>query len=115
MRYSFSLIRSFPPTDCRSDADPGARQEEIRTWKAWIFGWRTPIDPFTRLILGTAALGAIALTFAAIELRRDNAAWEARKGSPPPSTSSPESPHGRALSVPSPTQAPPGADGTHLN
>jgi hypothetical protein len=92
MRSSFSFIRSFPSTDCRSDADCGARNEGTRTWKVWIFGWHTPIDPFTRLILGTAALGAIALTFAAIELRRDNAAWEARKSSAPPASLSSESP-----------------------
>jgi len=43
---------------------------------------RAQIDPFTRLILGTAALGALAAIFATIELRRESADWAARKSHP---------------------------------
>jgi hypothetical protein len=39
------------------------------------------VDPFSRLVVGTAALGVIATIFAMLELRRDAAEWAARKTS----------------------------------
>jgi hypothetical protein len=46
------------------------------------------VDPFSRLVVGTAALGALAIIFAMIELRRENASWGVRNLATLPASSS---------------------------